>query len=66
MHDAVMAEFGGSFVDDSVEAGAARDDIVTPDPDMSTEMTVDEIESEVFQSRSQRYASFKTFIDAHI
>ena len=41
MHNAVMAEFGGSLVDESVEAEAARDDIVTPDPDMSSGTTGD-------------------------
>ena len=50
MHDTVMAEFGGSLVDESVEAEAAADDIVTPDPDMSSGMT-EGIELEEFQSR---------------
>ena len=51
MHDAVMAEFGGSLVDESVEAEAAGD--VTPGSDMSSEMTGDMIELEEFQSQSQ-------------
>ena len=53
MHDAVMAEFGGSFVDVGVEAEAARGDIVSLDPDMSSGTTGDEIELEEFQSRLQ-------------
>ena len=53
IHDAVMAEFGGSLVVDSVEAEAAGDDIVTPDPDMPSGMTEDGIELEEFQSRRQ-------------
>ena len=53
MHDAVMAEFGGSLVDDSVEAEAARDEIMTPDPNMSAGMTGNEIEPEEFQPRPQ-------------
>ena len=31
-----MEEFGGSLGDDSVEAEATRDEIVTPDPDISS------------------------------
>ena len=53
MHDAVIAEFGGSLVDESVEAKAARDDIVNLDPDMSSGTTGDEIELEGFQSQPQ-------------
>ena len=41
----VMAEFGGSLVDDSVEVEAARDDIVAPDHNMSSGTTGNEIES---------------------
>ena len=50
-----MAELGGSLMDESVEAEAARDDIVTPDPDVSsgTTRTDDGIEQDEFQSRSQ-------------
>ena len=48
-----MAEFGGSLVDESVEAEAMTDEIVTPDPDMSSETTGDEVEVEAFQSRRQ-------------
>ena len=44
MHDAVMGEFGGSLVDESVKAEAVGDDIVTPDPDMSSGTTAYEIE----------------------
>ena len=42
-------------MDESVEAEAARDEIMTLDPDMSlgTTRTVGEIEQEEFQSRSQ-------------
>ena len=52
MHDTVMAEFGVSLVDDSVETEAARDEIVTRAPDMSSGTTRDasEIELEEFQS----------------
>ena len=55
MHNAVMAEFGGSLVDDSVESEAATDEIasVILGPDMSSVMTQDEIELEGFQSRLQ-------------
>ena len=53
MHDAVMAEFGGSLVDDSVEAEAVADDIVTPGPDMLSGMMGDEIELEGFESWRQ-------------
>ena len=54
MHDAVMAEFGGSLVDDSVaKAEAAADDIVTPGPDMVSGITRDEIELKEFESWRQ-------------
>ena len=49
MHNAVMAEFGGSLVDDNVEAEAAGD--VTPAPDVSSGTTQEVIE--LFQSRPQ-------------
>ena len=45
MHDAIMAEFGGSLSDDSVEAEAVGDEIVTANPDG------DGIELEAFQSQ---------------
>ena len=48
-----MAEFGGSLVDDSVEAEAARDDIVTLDPNMSAGTTGDGIELEEVQAQPQ-------------
>ena len=52
IHDAVMAEFGGSLVDESVEAEAAGDVIdMTLDPYMSSGTTVDEIEMEEAQHR---------------
>ena len=51
MHDEVMAEFGGSLVDEHVEAEAAGD--VTPDPDMSSGTIGDMIELEEFQSQPQ-------------
>ena len=43
MHNAVVAEFGGSLVNDSFEAEAAVDEIVTPDHDMSLGTTEHEI-----------------------
>ena len=46
VHDAIMEEFGGSLGDDSVEAEATRDEIVTPDPDISSGTTEDDIELE--------------------
>ena len=57
MHDAVMAEFGGSVVDENVEAEAAGDDIVTLDPDMSSGTMVDGIELEEAQPRRQCWNS---------
>ena len=39
-----MAEFGGSLVDEGVEAEAAGDEIVTLAPDMSSGTTGDESE----------------------
>ena len=45
-----MGEFGGSLVDECVEAEAMGD--VTPDPDMSSGTTGDVIELEEFQSHS--------------
>ena len=49
-----MAEFGGSLVDESVEAEAAGDVInMTLDLDMSSGTTVDEIELEEAQHRRQ-------------
>ena len=45
----VMAEFGGSLVDDSVEAEAAADKIMTPVPDVLSGTMRDEIELEGFQ-----------------
>ena len=51
MHDAVMAEFGVSLVNESVEAEAVANEIVTPDPDMSSGTAGDE--PEAFQSRRQ-------------
>ena len=53
MHDAVMAEFGGSLVDESVEAEAVGGGVVTLDPDISSGTTGDEIELEAFQSPPQ-------------
>ena len=53
MHDAVMAEFGGSLVDDNVEAEAAGDDVVAPDPDISSGTTGNEVRLEEVQSRRQ-------------
>ena len=53
MHDAVVAEFGGSLVNDSFEAEAAVDEIVTPGHDMSLGTTEHEIELEEFQSQPQ-------------
>ena len=46
MHNAVMAEFGGSLVDESVEAETARDEIVSPDTDMSSGTTGDAMKLE--------------------
>ena len=51
MHNAVIAEFGGSLVDDNVEAEAAGD--VTPAPDVSSGTTGEVIELDEFQSRPQ-------------
>ena len=51
MHDGVMAEFGGSLADESVEAEAAVNEIMTPLPDMLSGTMGGEIELEVFQSR---------------
>ena len=51
MHDVVMAEFGGSLVDECVEAEAMGD--VTPDPDISSGTTGDVMELEEFQSQPQ-------------
>ena len=48
-----MAEFGGSLVDDSIEAEAARDDVMTSDPDMSAGTTGDGIELEEVQPQPQ-------------
>ena len=53
MHDAVMAEFGGSLVNDSMGAEAVGDEIVTLDLDMPSGMTGDAIELEEFQSQPQ-------------
>lgn len=39
IHGAVMAEFEGSLVDESVEVEAAQDEVVAPDPDMSSGTT---------------------------
>ena len=47
MHNAVMAEFGGSLVGKSVEAEAAADEIVSV-PDMLSGTAGDEIELEEF------------------
>ena len=44
IHDAIMAEFGGSLADEHVNAEAAGCVIVPLDPDMPTRMTGDEIE----------------------
>ena len=49
MHNAIMAEFGGSLVDECVEAKATRD--VTLGLDMSSGTTGDVIELEEFQSQ---------------
>ena len=51
MHDAVMAEFGGSLVDERVEAEASADEMVTPDLDMSSGMMGNVVELEEFQSQ---------------
>ena len=51
MHNAIMAEFGGSLVDEHVEAETAGN--VTLDPDMSSETTGDVIELEEFLSQPQ-------------
>ena len=53
MHDAVMAEFGGSLVAERVEAEASADEMVTLDPDMSLGMMGNVIELEEFQSQPQ-------------
>ena len=53
MHDAVMAEFGGSLVDDSVDVEAGEDEIVAPDHNVLSGTTGNEIEAEAFQSRRQ-------------
>ena len=53
MHDAVMAEFGGSLVGDNVEAEAAGDDVVAPDPDISSGTMRNEVMLEEVQSRQQ-------------
>ena len=53
MHDAVMAEFGGSLVDDSVDAETTGDEVLTPDPDMLSGTTEDEIKLEEVQSWRQ-------------
>ena len=47
----VMAEFGGSLVDEHVEAEAVGD--VTPGSDMSSETTGDMIKLEEFQFQPQ-------------
>ena len=49
----VMAEFGGSLVDESVDAEAVGCMIVSRDPDMSSRMTGDEIELAEVQPRRQ-------------
>ena len=48
-----MADFGGSLVNDSVEAEAVANEIVTLDPDMSSGTTGDALELEEFQSQPQ-------------
>ena len=53
MHDAIMAEFSGSLVDERAEAETPGDGIVTPYPDMSSGTTGDEIELEEAQPRPQ-------------
>ena len=50
----VMAEFGGSLADEIVEAEAAREEIMTPDHDMSSGTTRDAIKLEEVQSWPQR------------
>ena len=44
-----MAEFGRSLVDERVEAEAARDGVLTPDPDKPLGTTGEAIELEEFQ-----------------
>ena len=53
MHDAIMAEFGGSLVEDSVDAEATGDEVLTPDPDMLSGTTGNEIKLEEVQSWRQ-------------
>ena len=48
MHNAVMAEFGGSLVDESIEAEGSREGV---EPDVPAEMTRDGIELEELQSQ---------------
>ena len=48
-----MGEFGGSLVDESVEAEAVGDDIVTQDPDISLGTMGYEIELEEAQPGRQ-------------
>ena len=43
MHDAVMAEFGGSLADDNVEVEPVGDKVVASDPGMSLAATGNEI-----------------------
>lgn len=51
LHDSVIAEFGGSLADDDVEAEAGGDEVVAPDPYISSgTMTVHGIQLEVLQS----------------
>ena len=50
MHDVVMSEFGGSLVDESVEAEASRED---SGPDIIAGMNEHGVELEEFQSRTQ-------------
>ena len=50
MHDAAMAEFGASLVDESVEADTSREEV---DPEISSGTTGHEIELEEAQPRRQ-------------
>ena len=50
VHDTVMAEFGGSLVEESVEAGVSRGEV---EPAVAAGMTEDEVELEECQSWPQ-------------
>ena len=57
MHDEVMAEFGGSLVDEGVEAEAAGDEIVTLAPDMLSSSGTTGDESELDQGQLWRQST---------